>query len=174
MNATLSLPPEDDLDTQMLKVARNLAMDIYELDDILKNLSISPNDFSRWQAHPRFQAYLKSAKEEWNAASNAAERTKLKAATVMEDFMLEAHGALHDKKIALNHRVELGKLVAKIAGMGEPRTFANTGGSGPAFQLNIVIGKETVSIQPQIGKIINYDEDDDYDPLVSPNTLEGL
>jgi hypothetical protein len=63
--------------------------------------------------------------------------------------------------------------VAKIAGMGEPRVFGNGGASGPAFQLNIVIGKETVSIAPQMGKLINHDEDE-YDPFVSPNTLEGL
>lgn len=175
MNAPMSLPPEDDIDTQMRKVAQNLAMDIYELDDILKNLSIHPREFERWKEHPRFIMYLKVAKEEWNSASNAAERTKLKAATVMEDFMLEAHASLHDKKQPLNQRVELGKLVAKIAGMGEPRVFGNgAAGNAPAFQLNIVIGKETVSIAPQMGKLINHDEDDTYDPLVSPDTLEGL
>lgn len=176
MNAPLSLPPVDDLDTVMLKVARNLAMGIYELDTILENLEVNRRDFDRWKTHPNFLHYLKSEREAWSAAVNTPERTKLKAAVIMEDFMVKAHSDLHNDKTPLNQRVELGKLVAKIAGMGEPKNIGGVG--GPGFQLHINIGpgvSDKVTITPQFGKIINYDEPtDEYDPLISPNTLEDF
>lgn len=198
MNSALSLPPKDDLDTQMLRVAREIAMDIYSIADILQNNSVDVAEFNRWKSHPRFLSYLNAETEAWKSAANTAERTKLKAAVVIEEFMAEAHARLHDNKIALNHRVELGKLVAKIAGMGEPKLM-NAGGGTPTFQLNINIGKNRVSVAPTIGKIINHDEepntqvldledasepyveeitygiaddDDGYNPLVSPTTLD--
>lgn len=198
MNSALSLPPKDDLDTQMLRVARDIAMDIYPIVEILENNSISIVEFNSFKDHPRFLEYLKSETEAWKAATNTIERTKLKAAVVMEEFMVEAHGQLNDKKIPLNHRVELGKLVAKIAGMGEPKLM-NIGGNTPTFQLNINIGQNKVRVVPQMAKIINHDapppidaipeepeeyaldipveygvadDDDGYNPLVSPSTLE--
>jgi hypothetical protein len=186
MNAPLSLPPVDDLDTTMLKVARAIAMGLYELPDILKNHSVDQRDFNRWKDHPRFIHYLQTETVAWEAATNTAERTKLKAAVVMEMFMEEAHTSLHDKKTPLNQRVELGKLVSRIAGLGEPRVL-NAGGGGSSFnlQINIGPGVPPVNIRPEMGKLINYDDapapsgfdalvygDDDYDPLVSPNTLE--
>lgn len=167
MNATLSLPPLDDLDTQMRKVAQNLAMDIYPLDQILSNVGVDHNDFEMWKHHPRFLNYLKTEREAWTSANNVAERTKLKAGVIMEDFMDEAYRQLHDKKQPLNHRVELGKLVAKIAGMGEPKLL-NTG-NGATFQLQINLGPGTTptTIQPTFGKVINHDDPPPLDASVS-------
>lgn len=171
MNSPTSLAPIDDLETTMLKVARALAMGIYQLEDILKNNNVEYKVFQTWSSNPRFLDYLKSEREAWNSANNVAERTKLKAAFVMEEFLLEAHTGLHDRKIALNHRVELGKLVAKIAGMGESKVINGAGGGG--FQLNINIGPgQNVTIRPEMKVIDNNDFDDGYDPLSSPNTLE--
>jgi hypothetical protein len=191
MNNSLSLPPEEDLDTVMRKVARDLAMGIYEIEQILEARSVTTSDFHYWKTHPRFLEYLRSEREAWSAATNTAERTKLKASIVMEEFMVNAHTELANTKTPLNQRVELGKLLAKIAGMGEPRVFGGGGGGNgaPTFQLQINIGPgiAPVTIRPEMGKIINYDEaeivtptqaietyyeDDGYDPLVSPQTLD--
>lgn len=184
MNATLSLSGQDDLDTLMLKLARDVVMGMHEMDEILKFHNLTKMEFTRRiENHPRFIAYLKSESEAWNAATNTGERVKLKASVVMEDFMLEAHTALHDKKTPLNQRVELGKLLAKIAGMGEPKTFGPGGQGGPGFslQINITPGAapaQVITIKPEMGKLINYDPqdaaEDGYDPFSSPDTLEGF
>ncbi len=181
MNATLSLPPKENLDVLMLKVARDVAMDIYPLQDILKNNDVTVSEFQRWATHPQFIKYLQSEKEAWSAASNTAERTKLKAGIVMEMFMDEAHHSLHDKKIPLNQRVELTKVLSRLAGFGV--TGASGGAaSGPGgFRLQINIGPGNEGYQPQqITITANTDrvtpdnsfEADDYDPFTSPNTLE--
>lgn len=180
MNATLSLPPLENLDTVMLRVARDIAMDIYPLQDILKNNDLTVQQFQTWQNHPQFVKYVQSEKEAWTAASNTAERTKLKAGIVMEMFMEEAHNSLHDKKTPLNQRVELGKLVARIAGMGSPAAGIPGAGGPGGFRLQINIGPGKEGHQPQqitisadhSPLIDNYSDDDGYDPFTSPNTLE--
>lgn len=133
------------------------------------------SELDRWKENPQFLAYLKQFKEEWHSAINTQERTKIKAGLVMEEFMEEAYRNLHNVKQPLNHRVELGKLVAKIAGMGEPKINGANGG-GPAFSLSINIGgNEKITITPTVSKVINHhqpSEFDDYDPFVSPDTLE--
>lgn len=169
MNAALSLPPTDDLDTQMRKVARDLAMGLYELETILKTHEVDQYQFMRWQTHPRFLDYLKQEQDAWNSANNVAERTKLKAGIIMEEFMVGAHGELHDKKTPLNQRVELAKLMARLAGMGEPKAGA-VGGGGFQLQINIGSGAPPVVIQPSFQQTIEHD--DDYDPFTSPTTLD--
>lgn len=146
MNSTLSLPPDNDIDHSMRAVARNLAMGIYPLDKILEFVGVLPSQFQSWKSHPRFTAYLKSETEAWNSAHNTAERTKLKAGIVMEEWMAETYNELRNVKQPLNHRVELGKLVAKIAGMGESSSFTpggNAGGGGFSLQINIAPGQTT-------------------------------
>jgi hypothetical protein len=171
MTNALSLPPADDLDTQMRKVARELAMGIYELDTILDQNEVDEYTFHRFKEHPRFLEYLKQEREAWNAASNVSERTKLKAGIIMEEFMIDAAKDLIDKKTPLNQRVELAKLLAKVAGMGEART--PIGGGVGGFQLNINIGPGVapVVIKPTFAQTIEHDNDD-YDPFTSPTTLE--
>lgn len=201
MNSTLSLPPENDIDTSMRLVARNLAMDIYPISKILEFCGVTAAHFHAWKEHPRFLAYLKAETEAWNAAQNTAERTKLKAGIIMEEWMTEAYSELRNGKQPLNHRVELGKLVAKIAGMGESSGFSGGGGGGGggfSLQINIAPGhsttinarpvvedatyepveepkqksRRTVTAPPVVPMAI--EEDDGYDPFQSPDTLGDL
>lgn len=182
MSDALSLPPRENLETLMLKVARDLAMDIYPLPDILTNNGVAMRDFQSWKDHPTFQRFLKSEREAWGAAANTAERTKLKAGIVMEMFMEEAHSELHSKKSPLNQRVELAKVVARLAGFASPTGAAGAPAGPGGFRLQINIGPGIEGYQPQqITIAAQHDnvvdhfeqfEDDGYDPFSSPNTLE--
>jgi hypothetical protein len=143
MNATLSSEtqePQETLDQTMRVVARNVAMGIHDLNEILTFCNVSTRDFTRWKDHPRFLKYVAAETEAWNNASNVGERTKLKAGIVMEEFMEDAYVELKDRKTPLNQRVLLGQLVAKIAGMGEPKGIGlgvSDGGGGFTLQINI-------------------------------------
>lgn len=148
MNTSASLPPLHDRETSMLKVARELAIGIYELDDILKNCNVGLHEFEEWKRNPRFLEYLKSERDAWNSAVNAPERIRLKSTVVLEEFLTEAYSALHDRSTPLNQRVELGKLLAKMAGIGETKVIG--GGSGFQLTINIGDGKESISIRPQM------------------------
>lgn len=172
MADALSLPPIDDLDTTMRKVARDFAMDIYPLDVILKNHEVHVLDFHRWKEHPRFLNYLKQERDAWNAANNVSERAKLKAGIIMEEFMVTAHTELGNQKTPLNQRVELAKLLAKMAGMGEPKVGAGVGGGGFQLSINIAPGAPPVVVKATMPQVIEHDEDDGYDPFTSPTTLD--
>lgn len=160
MSNDLSLPPSDDIDALMLKVARGLAQDIYPIETILLQCGITGSRFEAFKAHPRFQGYLISEREAWLSAGNIESRTKLKAGIVMETFMDSAYHEMTDKVTPLSQRVELGKMLAKIAGFGEPKAFVNTGGGGPGFMLQINIGpglanepRQTITIEPEVGNL---------------------
>lgn len=170
MTSALSLPPSDDLDTQLRKVARELAQGIYDLDTILKNNDVTPAMFHRYKEHPRFLDYLKQEREAWTAANNVGERTKLKAGIIIEEFMVNAHVELSDKKTPLNQRVELAKFLGRVAGMGEGvRPGGGPGGGGFQLNINIAPGAPPVVVQATHVQTIDHD---DYDPFTSPTTLD--
>lgn len=176
MNNALSLPPGDDLDTTMRVVARNIAMAIYELDDILKNCNVQRKDFEHWKGNIRFLEYLKQETDAWNATQNTADRVRLKSAVIVEDFLLTAHGELNDKKTPLNQRVELLKQMAKMANIGEPKPMGSGGPNSGGFQLQINIGPGVAPVTVT-SKVIDHatlpvDEFDNYDPFTSPSTLD--
>jgi len=153
MNASLSLPDGEDIDTSMRLVARNIAMDIYSLDKILKHCNVQPYKFQQWKDHPRFLAYLKQETEAWNSAHNVSERTKLKAGIIMEEWLPEAYAEMKNNKQGLNHRVELAKLMTKLAGMdnaGGAVGGGGGGGGGFSLQINIAPNKNvTISARRQ-------------------------
>lgn len=147
-------------------------MDIHPLDKILENCQVSVQEFSKWRTHSNFLRYLAEFQSEWHSAVNTHERVKIKAGVIIEEWMEEAYHNLHDKKLPLNHRVELGKLVAKIGGMGETK-FNIPAGEGNGFSLTINISnqaKDRVVLASDKAKVIEHD--DNYDPFTSPNTLE--
>lgn len=167
MSNVASLPPTD-IDSQMLKVARAIAVDLHPIREIMSIYGIDQRTLDTWNKHPRFQSYLVSEAEAWNAATNTAERVKLKAAMVMEEFMLKAHGELHDARQGLNHRVELAKLVAKIAGVDGSRAGSGgpgEGGGGFKLVINIGEGRKATKVEAAIPmRTIEHDENDGTDP----------
>lgn len=172
MDNSLSLP-DPDYDKMMLDIARQLAMGIHEVSTILEMLSIKEQDWQRIKAHPRFQQYHSNAVSEWNAAVNTPERVKLKASTMIENWLLEAHSELHNHKTPLNHRVELAKVVAKLGALGESKV--PMGGEGGGFQLTINIGdgkSDQVVIRPVTTMVTQAIDHDDSEYFVSPNTLD--
>lgn len=134
-------PRKMDRETTMLRIAREMAMGLLDLSAILKNNNVSSLEWNEIRVNPHFSSLLESETAAWHAASNTHERTKLKAAAVIEEWLLEANGRLHDASEHLNHKVELGKLIAKIAGMGETQAAAGSGG-GERFSLTINIGDD--------------------------------
>lgn len=160
MSATETTETQEDLDQIMRVVARNVAMGIHELGQILAFCNVDPRDFTRWQSNPRFLKYLKAEQEAWENANNVGERTKLKSGIIIEEWLPEAYVELKDRKIPLNQRVELGKLIAKIAGMGEPKGIGvgvNDGGGGFTLQINIGLNAHVKYDNNDSLKVIDHD-----------------
>lgn len=105
-------------DVTMLKLVREIAMDIQPIDDILKTHGIGSDEWEEIQENPHFTQYLRNAMEEWQSATNTAERVKLKSMAFVEEALPEFFARAHDPKEPLAAKTEVLKTIAKFAGVG--------------------------------------------------------
>ena len=105
-------------DIIFLKLAREIAMDIRPLEDILASHDLSSEDWTGVEQNPTFRTYLRSAIEEWAAATNTSERVRLKSMAFIEESLPEFFTRAHDPKEALPAKIEVLKTIAKFAGIG--------------------------------------------------------
>lgn len=108
-------------DTDMSRMAHEMARDIYPLEDILRQYSIDPAFFrDHIMTHERFRIYYVEAHTLWNSASNAKERSALKASVLFEEWLAESNRLFHDQTQPLSAKNELMKLIARVAGLDQP------------------------------------------------------
>lgn len=132
---------------ELAKLARELAMDIKEQHLILKEFNLDNAQFEFLSTYNDFfrEAYASACKE-WHAPLSTQDRIKVEAAAILEDSLLGLGARMQNKGEGLPGVVEVAKLFAKVAGVGEPKV----GGAAPGerFSINIDLGgdqKITVS-----------------------------
>lgn len=145
--STAPLPVIPIADAVQVMLAREIAANIQPIDKILEALHLSPEDLERIKSQPRFNKLLEQMVLEWESVTNTMERTKVKAGAMIEDWLPEAHMALHDRSQPLSSRVEMAKVVARMAGIGEKDITAS--------------GVERVSVTINLGSDtqLNYTKD---------------
>jgi len=137
----VTLPSLYEQDTIYLRIAREIAIDFHDIKTILKNNNIDPIKFEQFRRDPRFLRLVEAEVLAWNAATNIAERTKLKAGALIEEFLPEANARIHDAGETLAAKNELIKTLARIAGMGNERVAGEAGG-GERFTVTINLGAD--------------------------------
>jgi hypothetical protein len=144
----MSLPATSNLqvtEKKLLCISRELARGLLSLDQILENNEVSQAEFDEYQQNPRFQQMLGEQVSEWQSADNTPERLKLKAAAALEDWLPELHARIHDRTESLTAKIEGGKLLAKLSGVGEKSDSVI--GGGERFSVTINIGDQKVSFE---------------------------
>lgn len=127
-------------DLSLVKLAREIAMDIQPIETILKQYSIDPQRWEELQRNGKFIRLLESQVEEWNSALNTHERVRAKSAAMLEEWLPELNNRLHDRDIGLPAKVEAGKMLTKMAGIGEREM--NAGAGGERFTITINLGED--------------------------------
>lgn len=151
-------------DSSLLALAREIAIDHYPLDDILKKRNISYDAWAFIKTIPRFSQYLAQETAAWESAKNTPQRIKLKSAAIVELFLVEAHSLLHDSKHGLNHRVTLLTQVMKLAGLGDDSksvSAESTGPTGDKVNITINIGSGAAPVQIDTSQVTIEHEPDD-------------
>ena len=120
-------------------LARELAMDINEIENILTAFAISPEQYNTLKGNARFNAVLEREIQQWETALNSAERVKLKAVTQIEAWMPELNIRIHDRNESLAAKIEGGKLLMKLAGLGL-NNIDTQGSASERFSVTINIG----------------------------------
>lgn len=132
----LNLEPE----VVALKVAREIAMNLHDVETILDTYKITPAQWRKIEKNEYFQRVLQEAVTLWHSALNTEQRVKLKSAALYEEWLPEANVLAHDRSQPLSGRVELMKLIKSTGGMGG----ANPGeGAGERFSVTINLGGDS-------------------------------
>lgn len=145
--------------TVMLKLARELAMDIYPLEKILEVHGVPWSEWEIINKNSVFQSYLRSSIEEWQSAVNTGERVKLKSLAFVEEALPEFFARAHDASENLSAKTEVLKTIAKFAGVGG--TVDGTV-SGEKFSVTINLGADRqVKIERDVTpQVIDGDADE--------------
>jgi hypothetical protein len=153
---TVELPSKFNVDQLFLQLAREIAMEIQPLDQILKNNNVTPAVWERIRTNTRFNQLLASNVEAWGSSLNTAERVRVKSLAMIEEVLPEFYVRMTDQKENLNHKVEALKTVAKFAGVGEK---AGDGTPGERFTVTINLGadqqlKIEKNVTPQVSQVL--------------------
>ncbi len=148
MSLTLEDPPSF-LDSGHVELARELAQNIRDPQQILADHGFSGPEDPAWVAlarSPAFGRAILEAQREWNAADSTRKRIQYKALAQVEMLLPVMHRLAFDPQTAAQLRVEAMRFIERCAGMEAGRK----GQGGPdegagGVNIQIVIGNKTVS-----------------------------
>lgn len=129
-------------------LAREIAMDVFEVPKILEIHRLTDGEWQKIQANPKFQEMLRGLIAEWQSAANTRERVRIKAATGLEMQLERYILDIADPKIPLAQRVEAGKFLARLGELDGNQVIGAAGGA--AFQINLNIGTTHLERTPII------------------------
>ncbi len=149
-------------DAILLRLAREIAMDIRPIQDILGTYEIDESKWQLIQQNHTFKGYLRGAIEVWASATNTQERVRVKALAMVEESLAEFYARMHDADEALQHKTEVLKTITKLAGL---ETKAGEGGGGEKFTVTINLGADQQvhiekDITPQVTITADVEEAD--------------
>lgn len=147
-------------DTLLLKLAREIAMDIRPLEVILEGLEVDKDRWEYISEMPIFRGYLRSAIEDWQSATNTPERVRMKSLHFVEEALSEFYVRVHDAKEPLAAKTEVLKTIAKFAGVG---VAADGAVAGERMVVTINLGADHQisfgrDVTPQVTE---YEEDEE-------------
>lgn len=146
-------------------VAREIAMDIFELQDILKNHGVEADEWERMSSSRGFTQMLREAIATWTSSLNVRERIEARTLSMLEGSLQELYRAMHDPEFSHNAKVELFKALSKNVGIGikdapgggnlgeRVSITINMGEGGPAVEVKDVTPE--VTERPEVEFIIN-------------------
>lgn len=148
----------DLTEIDMARIAREIAREIQPLEMVLQKAGIDSEAFDRMKESPIFQTHLLEEAQIWNASTkaNLRERVSIKAASMIEELLLDAVDIIRDPDIPGAARVQALQFLAKVGHLGEG-PLTKDDGSG-RVQINIMLG----------GQKLSFDKESS-----DPKTIEG-
>lgn len=136
--SNLDIDPASEFSMQMVA---ELAAKIQEPNDVLARYGMSKKEFATLSKTPAFKHAYQEAKTFWESDSNAKERIAVKAATMLEDSLLELHTIFHDGAKSGSLRMDAFKQITVLARLngGEMRDPSG-GAAGQQININIDMG----------------------------------
>lgn len=152
----VKLEPQDVSELTLLKLSREIARDIHDIETILQRYGVDAELWAHISKLPRFQSLLQSEMEAWNGAGNTSERVKVKSLSFVEELLPEMYARAHDPREPLSSKVELLKTIGKFGGVG---LSSFEGAIGEKLSVTINLGADSQ---------LRFEKD------VTPQTIENL
>ncbi len=142
---TLTAAAKQEID--IVKLAREIAMDFRPLKDILEHHRVDHEAFERLKRHPYFARVLNAEVEAWQSAVNTGERVRLKSQAMMEEFLPDLYQRMIAPREDLMKVVKGAELVAKLAQLGESASKENP---SDKVVITINMGAERLQVAKQV------------------------
>jgi|SanBayMetagenome_1026888.scaffolds.fasta_scaffold45692_2 hypothetical protein len=142
----------------LLKLAREIAMDIRPVEEILEIHKINSENWENIQKNPYFQGILSSEVEAWQSANNTSERLKIKSLAMVEEALPEFYARMHDPKEPLPAKTDVLKTIAKFAGVGGSDFNAAVGGERLSVTINLGADHQLRIEKEVTSKVIDHED----------------
>ena len=142
----------------LLKLAREIAMDIRPVEEILEIHKIDNGNWENIQKNPYFQGILSSEVEAWQSANNTSERLKIKSLAMVEEALPEFYARMHDPKEPLPAKTDVLKTIAKFAGVGGSDFNAAVGGEKLSVTINLGSDHQLRIEKEVTSKVIDHED----------------
>lgn len=132
------------LDALKATIVMELAAGLTDAAGVRERYGISEGQWEILRRAPLFRQMLKEAIERLAGDTNAGARIKLKADVLLEDNLGILDEIANDRDAQSQARIEAVKTMAQLAGRNQKDTVQ--GGGAGAFNLQIIIGEQQVSV----------------------------
>lgn len=150
------MPDENNLlpldDVVISRVAREIARDIYPPKEIRVRYKLTEEEFDRVVTSSFFQIRLKEELDLWNAsdAKSIATRIGTKAATMVEECLVEVYALVHDRTQPMAAKISALQWASRLAGIGENPSVRGGADAGDRVRFNIIINNQKISFDQSV------------------------
>lgn len=134
--------PKDLTASSLGALARDIAMDLQSLDDILQTHGLTRSQYEFLENDNKyFKNLVEQQSREWQSIGSTQDRLRAQAAAALEVNLPAIAGRMGKATEDLSDAVEAAKLFAKIAGVDATPAGARSGGEG--FTITLDLGADT-------------------------------
>ena len=147
--------PDDFAVHRAIELARDLVMNLYDRDFILKKHGISDEICKRLEANGYFQQLLKELAMEWNTPKSAQDRLALHTAIGLETVLPDAIARISTKTEPLAGVAQMVKVLADISGANQAARQKIDRAPGEKFNIVINLGAAQGGEKQVFEKVVN-------------------
>lgn len=142
------------VEINLRKLARELAMRILPLEDILNLHQVSMSDLERLEGWPSFMKMLAEETEVWQSALNTKQRVEIKTWSMLEEALPAINEYIHSPNFNDNAKVALIGVMQKQVGIGVKEN-STAGASGEKISITINTGSQELKLEREINPVID-------------------
>jgi len=129
-------------EAKLVKLARQIAMGIKDLPDILFDNGMTLMEFNSIKQNPHFCQLLESEIKSWESAGNTQDRVRIKAGALLEEYLPELYARLNDRQEPLMGKIKALEHLSRMAGFGD-RDIPQIGTPGDRVHVVINLGADS-------------------------------